>query len=353
MNARGIARLGILAVGLGIGAAAAHTPVASADTNSDPLGWLNGADLASPAPSSALDFQISFNGFDLLPTTGNSATATTVAGEYGLAIASGNGATAIAEGGTGDYAVASGTNALAEAGSLTASSGNNFDAAYDFGNNVDTESVDPNGAFAGAGSLYGFTDSATNSHDTAVDIGNNNGYGDGAFAGDGQLFGFGGAGNGDTAYTFGNITGNLDGSGALAGNNNYANMSGNETGNIDGAYSELGNGNSAIANTSYTTDSAEVVAGDGNNNHAYVLGPDNSTASAGGSVLNEGLVGNNNIAYVMDPFGSAPDSADAGSSATVAGSNDLAEVLFTHGNALAQGGDFLYDIVSLFGHFTG
>lgn len=353
VNARGIARLGILAVGLGIGAAVAHTPVASADTTSDPFGWLSGVGPAAAAPSSGLDFQISFNGVDLLPTTDNSATATTVAGEYGLAIASGNGATALAEGGTGDYALASGTNALAEAGSLTATSGNNWDAAYDFGNNVDPYPNSPDGAFAGAGSLYGNADNGTSSQDTAIDIGNNTGGGDGAFAGDGQLFGDGAAGNADTAYTFGNIVGNEDGSGALTGDNNYAGMFGTETGNVEGAYSGTGNGNAAIADVNYTNDFSEVVAGDGKNNYAYVDGPDNSTATAGGSF--DGPVGNNDIAYVTDPFGTTDpaSSAIAGSSATVAGSNDLAEVLFTHGNAAAQGGDFLYDIISLFGHEAG
>ena len=37
VNSRGIARLGMLAVGLGIGAAWAHPPVASADTSGDLL----------------------------------------------------------------------------------------------------------------------------------------------------------------------------------------------------------------------------------------------------------------------------------------------------------------------------
>jgi hypothetical protein len=51
--ARGLARLGILAVGLGIGATVASTPgIALADS---------------------LDFQISIDGNDLLPTADNSA----------------------------------------------------------------------------------------------------------------------------------------------------------------------------------------------------------------------------------------------------------------------------------------
>jgi hypothetical protein len=343
----------MLAVGLGLGAAWAHMPVASADTSSDWLSsidsFFSGAVPALPAPA-VTDFQISFNGTDLFPIAGNEATATTVAGQFGLAIAFGNGANAVAEGGTGDYAVASGTNALAEAGSLTAASGNNYDAAYDFGNNVDPYLNSPDGAFAGAGSLYGNPDNGTSSHDTAIDIGNNTGGGDGAFAGDGQLFGDGAAGNGDTAYTYGNIVGNEDGSGALTGDNNYASMSGTETGNVEGAYSGTGNGNSAIADVSYTKNFSEVVAGEGNNNYAYVYGPDNSTATAGGSF--GGPLGNNDIAYVSDPFSGATGPAD---SAVSGGgfSNDLAEVLLTHGNATADTANLLYDIVSLFGNFSG
>src|SRR5271166_2013937 len=140
VNSRGIARLGMLAVGLGVGAAVVHSPVAAADSSTD---WLSSIDSfltggALPAPAATSDFQISFNGTDLFPTAGNEATATTVAGQFGLAIAFGDGASATAEGGTGDYALADGTNALADAGSLTAgATGNNFDYAEDIGNNVD------------------------------------------------------------------------------------------------------------------------------------------------------------------------------------------------------------------------
>src|SRR5277367_6811530 len=85
-HASGIGRLAGLAVGLGIGAALAATPgVASADD---------------------LDFQISIDGYDLLPTAGNEASATTTAGDLGIAIAIGDGASATATDGNGDYAVA-------------------------------------------------------------------------------------------------------------------------------------------------------------------------------------------------------------------------------------------------------
>jgi hypothetical protein len=41
VNTRGVARLGMLAVGLGIGAMWAHTPVAAADSSTD---WLTSID---------------------------------------------------------------------------------------------------------------------------------------------------------------------------------------------------------------------------------------------------------------------------------------------------------------------
>jgi hypothetical protein len=97
-----LARLGMLAVGLGIGATVASTPgIASAD---------------------GLDFQISIDGYDPLPTAGHSATATSDMGDF--AIAFGNGATATAVGGTGDFAMADGNDAVA-------GTGGNSDTAID------------------------------------------------------------------------------------------------------------------------------------------------------------------------------------------------------------------------------
>jgi hypothetical protein len=352
VNVPGIARLGILAVGLGIGAAVAHSPVASADTSTD---WLSSIDSlltggAVAAPStSALNLAISFDGTPLVHD-GN-ATATTVSGQFGLAIAYGDGAKAIAEGGTGNYALADGTDALAKAGSLTGTD-SNYDSAIDIGNNVapSTYPGAPDGAYAGGGSLIGGTDSGANSHDTAIDIGNNgtdsetlDGGNSGAFAGDGALVGGSGTGNGDTAYTYGSINGFGDGSAAVDGNNSYASTSGSETGTNEGAFVTDGNNNTAIADTSFTNDNTGVTAGYGNDNYAYILGPDNSNAFAGG--------GNSDIAYINDPFGSAnaPDYATSGN----LGSNDLAAVLFAHGDATTGPGNFIYDIVSLFGHETG
>jgi hypothetical protein len=360
MNLRKIAA----AAGFATGAALTFAPLASADTSSD---WLSSIDSlltggALPA-ASALDYQISFNGVDLLPTTDNSATATTLPGQFGLAIASGDGAKAIAEGGTGDTAMASGTNALAEAGSTTAGATNfNFDSATDIGTNADpsTYTGAPDGAYAGGGSLIGGVDSGTgSSNDTAFDIGNDTGTnttsGDfdggnsGAFAGDSALIGDGAtAGSGDTAYTSGNISGFGDGSAAVAGSNDSAYTTGTETGQNEGAFSGFGANNSATADANYTSDDTGVSATDGSGNYALAFGPANSGASAGGENTTT-LAGNNNIAIVNDPFGSTADNAAAGSSPTAAGSSDLAEVLYTHGDASAQGGNFLYDIISPLG----
>jgi hypothetical protein len=358
VNTRSIARLGTLAVGLGIGAAWAHTPVASADTSTD---WLSSVDSLLSGASPALvapavtDFQISFNGTDLFPTLGNEATATTVAGQFGLAIAFGNGANAIAEGGTGNYALADGTNALAMAGSTAAgATTSSYDSAVDIGNNVDPSTYPgaPDGAYAGGGSLIGGADSTGgSSHDSAYDFGNNGvdtetltGGNSGAFAGDGGLIGASGAGNGDTAYTFGNINGFGDGSASVAGNNDYSSTSGAETGTNEGAFAAFGNNNSAIADTSYTQDLSGVSATGGNGNYAYVFGPDNSTADASGG---------NDIAYVSDPFSGATGPADSAVAGGGSFTNDLAEVLLAHGNASADTANLLYDIVSLFGHFSG
>jgi hypothetical protein len=322
VHARGIARFGILAVGLGIGAAVAHSPVALADT----------------------DFQISFDGMDLFPTTGNDATAITVTGEYGLAIAYGDGAYAYGGGGTGDFALASGTDAYAAAGSGI-TSGNNYDSAIDIGNNSGVN----DGAFAGVGCLVlggACASGVTDSHDTAIDIGNNGGTNSGAFAGNGDLFGSGTDGNGDTAYSFGNTDGTFDGAAAVDGNNNYASMSGDQTNSYDYSYAGVGNNNSAIDDTSASNYETEVLSYGGNGNYAYVYGPDNSTALAGGPGG-----GNDNIAYVDDPYGTAgnPDSAVAGNGFNT----DLAEVLFTHGNAVANTADYAYDIISPLGPEAG
>jgi hypothetical protein len=107
---------GLGAVGLSIGASLATPVVASADPSSD---WLLSIDqllvgVSDPAPAATLDIQISIDGTDLFPTAGNTATATSDAGD--IAIAIGNGAQANAFGGLADFAFADGANSVAEAG---------------------------------------------------------------------------------------------------------------------------------------------------------------------------------------------------------------------------------------------
>jgi hypothetical protein len=363
-NVRGIARLGTLAVGLGLGAAWAHTPVASADSSTD---WLSSIDSllggsALPAPSSGLDLAISFDGYSLFQD--GSATADTTTGDYSLAIAVGEGAgayaygtegsayadgidaDAISAGGTGDMADAEGTEAVAWAGGQDSDTGADDDTAIDIGNNASTGIRD--GALAGNADLNDATASGTGSHDTAIDIGNNTddgslgGY-DGAFAGAGGLTGGSGDGNNDTAIDVGNNSGDQDGSQALDGNGNYASESGSITGGSDSAFAGLGNDNTAVSDVSYTNYISGVFAGHGNDNYASGLGPENSYVYAGD--------GDSNIAYVSDPFDAAgsPDTAIAGDGF----SNDLAEVLLAHGNATADTANLLYDIVSLFGNTAG
>ena len=348
-NVHGMARLGVLAVGLGIGAAVAHAPVASADSSGD---WSSTIDSllsgASPAPATPIDLFISFDG-NTIYDGGGSATAETTPGEFGLAIAYGDDSYASATGGTGDYALAGGTNALALAGGESTDTGANYNTAIDIGNNADPATYDAgieNGAFAGNADLVGSANAGTGtgSYDTAIDIGNNtngaNGGLDGAFAGAGGLSGGMGSGDGnnDTAIEVGNNIGRGDNSQALGGNGNYASESGGATGDFRNALAGYGNDNTAIG----TAANAQLDASGGNDNYAYLDGPANSFAYADG--------GDSNIAYVLDPFGAAgsSDSAFAGGF-----SNDLAEVLFTHGNAEADTANFLYDIVSLFGNFSG
>jgi hypothetical protein len=342
VNVHGMARLGVLAVGLGIGAAWAHTPVASADSSSD---WLSSIDSllsgASPASATPIDLDISFDGYTIYDG-GGSATAVTTSGEYGLAIAYGDDAYAQAVGGTGDYALADGTNAFAAAGGDIGDTGADGDTAIDIGSNAGMG----DGAWAGNSDLVGGDDGGTGAHDTAIDIGNNTGSGDdggsdGAFAGAGGLAGGMGSGDGnnDTAIDIGNNSGAEDASYSVDGNGNYASESGGAT--DSSAYAVAGRGDDNIAIG--TSDNAQLYAYDGNDNYAYVDGPAGSYASAG--------VGDSDIAYVNDPFGAAGslDSAIAGNGF----SNDLAEVLLAHGNTTAFTADLLYDIVSLFGNASG
>ena len=194
VNTRGFARLGMLAVGLGIGAAVASTPgIASADTPAiDPFSWLAGLDpgdlsaAALPA-ASPFDLDISVDGFTLLDL-GTGATATSGTGD--IAIAYGANSSATAEGGFGDYALADSTGsggATAVAGDdiTTGATGNNFDSASASG-------ID-NVAIAGNDPAYGYSDTTGSSFDSAS-------AGGGTAAGpDEALAGFNGSGDSASA----------------------------------------------------------------------------------------------------------------------------------------------------------
>jgi hypothetical protein len=333
----------MLAVGLGIGAAVTHSPVASADATTDLWSAIDSlfTSPALPASSSGLDLAISFDGYSLVHE-GN-ATAYTTAGQFGLAIAEGSGAYAYAGGGTGDVAEAEGTNAYALAGGEPGDTGADYDTAIDIGNNDMPSTSGNDGAFAGNGDLAG--GSGTGAHDTAIDIGNNSNDladgNDGAVAGAGALAGETGDGNNDTAIDVGNNSGYGDSVVAVDGNGNYA----SESGNMDGLdiveYASNGNDNTAIADANYTYQWGGVYAGEGNDNYVYVLGPENSYAAA---------LGDSNISYVLDPFGgSTPDFAETG----YGFNSDLAASLFTDVGAIASYGNNVYDIVTALGPETG
>ena len=186
-STRALTRLGLLAVGLGVGAALASMPaIASADTSSD---WLSAVDsfLSSAAPAAgttpALNLAISMDGVSF-----QSGDAYAYSGSSGdIAIANGAGASAYAFG-TDNYASVDGTDSSAVAGGYDAAqaSGSTDDTAFAFGNN--------DLSFAGG-------DGASNpgTYDYAVIFGNDNTALSGGDAA--------GAGSYDGAYVEGNDLG--------------------------------------------------------------------------------------------------------------------------------------------------
>jgi hypothetical protein len=181
VNSRVIARLGILAAGVGIGAAVASMPgIASADSSTD---WLSSIDSllggAFPAAtSSGLNLSISENGVTLF----QEGTAHAYSGSGDYAIADGAGSTATAYG-TDTYADVDGTDSSAVAGGAT--------AAGAAGASDDTAFVDGNDSTAFAG--------GAGTSDYSEIFGNN----DSAFSGGDAA----GAGSYDAAYVEGNDLG--------------------------------------------------------------------------------------------------------------------------------------------------
>ena len=139
LRSRGLGRLGLRTVGLGVGAALAATPwVASADSSND---WLSSTDqllggLSVPAADTAQDMQISIDGTPLIygPNT-----AFAFSGPGSIAIAIGDNSYASAQNGMFDFAFADGSNSMAEAEE------GNFDVAVADG----SDSVAKAGEYAG------------------------------------------------------------------------------------------------------------------------------------------------------------------------------------------------------------
>jgi hypothetical protein len=190
-KAGGIARLGMLAIGLGFGAAVAALPgTASADSSTD---WLAAVDtllggaVLPAADTSGLNMAISIDGVSLM----QSGTAFAYSGSNGdIAMATGAGDTAYAFG-TNNYADVLGTNDTGVAGGTT--------AANALGSSGDSVFIDGDNDYAFAGGLNGIDDGAQ--------IWGSN---DAAEAGSSAA----GTGSYDVAYVEGSNLGNADATGA-------------------------------------------------------------------------------------------------------------------------------------------
>jgi hypothetical protein len=205
VNIIAIGRIGVLGVGLGIGAALTAMPgIAAADPTPDPniYAAVDASVLQDALPAAPTNIAISIDGFSLL----QSGTASATSGQGDFAIAVGNDATATATDGFGNYASASGTDATATA------TGGNFD-------------------FASAGSVFSTTGGTATAEDGNFDVAQEGGLNGVATAGNGSLdsaFALTGAsgsaiaefGNGDSATDIG------DGSAIAGGNASF-------TGNAD------------------------------------------------------------------------------------------------------------------------
>jgi hypothetical protein len=257
-----VSQLRLLAVGLGIGAAVAF--------------W--------PGTASADDFQISIDGFDLFPTAGNTASATSGMGD--IAIAFGPNSNAFAGGGFGDFAEAFSTGSSG----IRAVAGD--EAAGATGNNFDVASADGNGgaAVSGAGfnALFNPPDTTGSSFDYASDVGNDNavqaGYnGSGDFA----------SGVGDRIQVF----------------------------------------------SGFSSDAAAPANFDSASIWGNLDTPTNSAVIAGGGDM--GFGGSNDLAYVLDPTGTVGSTAVAG----LGHSFDLAGAFADDVNAMATGANYVLDIL--------
>jgi hypothetical protein len=260
-NALGIGRLGMLAVGLGIGAAVAATPGIASATS---------------------DFDISIDGIDLF-NGGGSATAESGMGD--VAIAFGPNSNAISEGGLGDFASAFSTGssgAIAIAGSqAVGANGNDFDYASAVGNNANAMAGYPFAA-------DGLPSAIPSSFDSASDFG-----GDGTNGISVALAGFNGSFDSANAIgETGGATAGLSPDADDPANCDHATFFGNlflDTREIGGAFAgggpeSLGGSNdTAFVDDLFGQVSSTAMAGLGNNfDLAGAIG-DNLSADAFGA----------------------------------------------------------------------
>ena len=324
-----IGRMGLLAVGLGIGATLAATPqIASADSSADPFSWADHvlSGLAVPADPSPLDMQISISGIDLFSTVDNTATASSHFGD--IAIAVGDGANASATGfgdlsfadGTGssattglgglfDVALANGDGSSAAGGvggifALASANGTDSTAAAGLGGSFVIASASGDGSSATAGVGSNFDISSAVGTDSTADVG----------IGDGR----------DTSFAAG--TGSYADAGVGLGNNAIA----------------LGTDSSAIAGVGIGDLATAVNGGDA------TAGGFLSMAFADGANSDAQTIGIGDIASVINT-GSGFDQAISGGNAAVPFSAfDLALIIGTDSTATAGlGGD--WDFAGVFG----
>jgi hypothetical protein len=255
-NSQGFSRLGMLALGLGVGAAIAHSPgTAAADSSTN---WLSSTDAllvgGLPAQSSGLDLAISFNGMSLV-SDGTAIANSGTAGDYDLAIAYGDNATAFANGGSDNSALAIGPDASAVAtngnyDSATAVNGiasagyGNHDAALAIGDKAGALGGDYNTAFQWGQDEYALAGDGSNNFASGI------GAGSGDFTG-----------GGFNGYNLAYAGGTHD----LWGGHNIASL--------------LGNNGNALAGNDLLNGGASV----GNYDIASVFGLNNTTANATGA----------------------------------------------------------------------
>jgi hypothetical protein len=257
-----IRRLGLLAVGLGLGATVAATPgIAAADA----------LDLN--------DMAISFDGYNLLE--GGTATALTTPGGYGLAIADGAGSYAYS--GTADNAIAIGDNSTATAlfGDFDTSIANGVGSYTYADGNFDTAIA--SGINSAAGAIYG-------NYDTAIASGTNS-WVETCGLSDSDLS------NGDFGFVYGENTSALAGAftSGVTSDNDVAVVVDPDPNAAIFTNADAGNGNfdfaSVFGNSSWASAGVSFPALDstGSYDFASVIGDLLGVNASGGDFLSEFL----------------------------------------------------------------